>query len=97
MKCAADQGLKVQPQSGATASPTSASAARDGAIVVDLTYFQQFSMVITTWHVAMHWWGHPSRARMSRSVCIIMVGVQWPMGLALRSGEHAAVEPTHRS
>ena len=53
VKCAADQGLKVQPRSGGHSYADFCIGGQDGAVVVDLTHFQQFSMDTTTWHATI--------------------------------------------
>lgn len=53
VKCAADQGLKVQPRSGGHNYANFCIGGQDGAVVVDLTHFQHFSMDTTTWHATI--------------------------------------------
>ena len=53
VKCAADQHLKVQPRSGGHSFADFSIGGQDGAVVVDLTHFQQFSMDTTTWHATI--------------------------------------------
>ncbi len=53
VECAAEQGLKVQPRSGGHSFADFCIGGQDGAVVVDLTHFQQFSMDTTTWHATI--------------------------------------------
>ena len=53
VKCATDQGLKVQARSGGHSYADFCIGGKDGAVVVDLTHFQQFSMDTTTWQATI--------------------------------------------
>ena len=53
VKCAADLGLKVQPRSGGHSFANFSIGGQDGAVVVDLVHFQQFSMDTTTWNATI--------------------------------------------
>lgn len=53
VKCAADEGLKVQPRSGGHSFADYCIGGKDGAVVVDLTHFQQFSMDTTSWYATI--------------------------------------------
>ncbi|KAI9930994.1 hypothetical protein ASPWEDRAFT_167054 [Aspergillus wentii DTO 134E9] len=53
VKCAADNGYKVQPKSGGHSYGNYGLGGTDGAVVVDLKHFQQFSMDETTYHATI--------------------------------------------
>jgi FAD/FMN-containing dehydrogenase len=53
VKCAVDSNLNVQARSGGHSYANYGIGGRDGAIVVDLKYFQQFSMDKTTWQATV--------------------------------------------
>ena len=44
---------KGQPRSGGHSFADFCIGGQDGAVIVDLTYFQQFSMDSTTWHATI--------------------------------------------
>lgn len=53
VKCAVDNSLKVQPRCGGHSYANYGIGGTDGAIVVDLKNFQQFSMDKTTWQATI--------------------------------------------
>ncbi|KAJ5287256.1 FAD linked oxidase N-terminal [Penicillium angulare] len=53
VKCAADNGYPVQAKSGGHSYGNYGLGGTDGAIVVDMKNFQQFSMNYTTWHATI--------------------------------------------
>ncbi|TDZ33027.1 FAD-linked oxidoreductase sorD [Colletotrichum spinosum] len=53
VKCAADNGVKVQPKSGGHSYANFGLGGTDGALVVDLVNFQHFSMDTDTWQATI--------------------------------------------
>ncbi|KAJ5613711.1 FAD linked oxidase N-terminal [Penicillium herquei] len=53
VKCASDNGYPVQARSGGHSYGNYGLGGTDGAIVVDMKNFQQFSMNYTTWHATI--------------------------------------------
>lgn len=53
VRCARDLNLKVQPKSGGHSFANFGLGGVDGAVIVDLKHFQQFSMDTTTWQATI--------------------------------------------
>ncbi|KAF7309509.1 Reticuline oxidase [Mycena indigotica] len=53
VQCAAASGVKVQPRSGGHSYGNYGIGGEDGAVVVDLVYFQKFMMDNTTWQATI--------------------------------------------
>ncbi len=53
VKCAADNGLKVQPRGGGHSYANYGIGGQDGGIAVDMKNFKQFAMDTTSWQVTL--------------------------------------------